>query len=244
MRRLAAALGDAAERWRSGFVPPLAHWLYHLPEDDRSALGPDGHPARGDFLPPIAEPKRMWAGGRVAFLAPIAIDAVIEKQTTIAAITRKLGRSGAMTLVTLRHEISTDGTCAIEEEQDLVFLPRAPFAPPRAIDVPAPAASRVMMADATLLFRFSALTFNAHRIHYDRDYARDVEGYPDLVVHGPLQAMFLMNFALENGARPSRFAYRGHAPLIVDRPFTVARNGPFLWVRDDSGTVTMTARID
>jgi 3-methylfumaryl-CoA hydratase len=244
LRRLAVTLGDDAALRGDGQVPPLCHWLYHLPEDPRATLAADGHAAKGDFLPPIPQPRRMWAGGRIAFHAPIAVGATLDKRTSIAAITQKLGRSGAMTFVTLHHEIVADGALAVVEDQDLVFLPLAPPASPRDIATPTPSMSRTLTADAAFLFRFSALTFNAHRIHYDRAFARDIEGYPDLVVHGPLQAMLMMNLALRDGVRPTSFAFRGHAPLIVDRAFTIARNNDRLWVRDDAGTVTMTAEID
>lgn len=241
LRRLAATLGDHAAPWGNGLVPPLCHWLYNLPEDPRATLAADGHAAKGDFLPPIPQPRRMWAGGRIAFHTPIAIGATLEKRTSIAAITQKQGRTGMMTFVTLHHDIIADGALAVVEDQDLVFLPDARPAPPRDIAVPAPSMSQTMTADAALLFRFSALTFNAHRIHYDRAFAEEVEGYSGLVVHGPLQAMLMMNLALRDGVHPASFAFRGHAPLIVDRAFIIARNNDRLWVRDDAGVVTMTA---
>ena len=243
LRRLSATLGGDSAEWDDGRVPPLGHWLYHLSEEPRAALADDGHAAKGDFLPPIAQPRRMWAGGRIAFHAPIAIGATLEKRTSVAAIKQKQGRIGAMTFVTMRHDIVADGALAVVEEQDLVFLPLGPAAAPRHIPTPAPQSSRTMAADAALLFRFSALTFNAHRIHYDRSFAQEVEGYADLVVHGPLQAMLMMNLALHEGVRPTRFAFRGHAPLIVDQAFTIARRDDRLWVRNAAGAVTMTAEI-
>ena len=237
--RLAATLDHDGGHWPAGGLPPLGHWLFHLPDAAQSELGSDGHPRKGGFLPPIAQARRMWAGGRLTFAAPIPIGAALVRRSTIHAIEPK----GAMTFVTVHHDLLIDNIVAVSEEQDIVYLPITAPAPPRPVERPAPEHERRMVADETMLFRFSALTFNAHRIHYDLSYARDVELYPGLVVHGPLQAMLLLDEAQRMGERPSRFAFRGRAPLYARRSFTIARAGADWWIRDESGTVTMTATI-
>lgn len=236
--RLAATIGEGDS---PGSLPPLAHWIFHLPDDPQSALGADGHPRKGGFLPPIEQPRRMWAGGRVEWREPIAVGATMRKVTTIASIEEKIGAAGPMILVTLRHAISVDDREAILEEQDLVYLPITPPAPPRPVDRPPPEAEQAMVADERLLFRFSALTFNAHRIHYDLPFTREVELYPGLVVQGPLQAMLLARYA---ATPPRRFSYRGRSPLYANEPFFVRRAGPDLWIAKQDGTVTMTATVE
>lgn len=237
--RLAATLDHDGAHWPKDALPPLGHWLFHLPDAPRSGLGPDGHPFKGGFLPPIPQPRRMWAGGRLSFDAPIPFGADLIKRSTIEAIEPK----GAMTFVTVRHELIVGDAIAVSEEHDIVYLPIAAPAPPRAVERPAPEHERALTADEALLFRFSALTFNAHRIHYDLAYTRAVELYPALVVHGPLQAMLLIDEAQRLGETPRRFAFRGRAPLYCGRGFTIARAGADWWIRDDEGTVTMTATI-
>ena len=241
IRRLAATLDHDALHWPKEAVPPLGHWLFGLPDAPQSTLGPDGHRARRGFFPPIDQPRRMWAGGRVQFLAPILFGAAFMRRTTIHSIEEKKG--GAMTLLTLLHEVFADDVLAIREEQDLVYLPITVPAPPRAVERPVAETSRALTSDATLLFRYSALTFNAHRIHYDLDYSREVELYPGLVFHGPLQATLLIDHALRDGIAPTRFDYRARSPLYSGEAFRVARSGSELWVENDGGTVTMTATI-
>ena len=243
VNRLAATLDHDGAHWPQATLPPLGHWLFNLPDAPRSALGRDGHAALGDFFPPIPQPRRMWAGGRVRFLAPIAIGANLVRRTTILAVAEKQGSAGGMTLLTLRHEIIADGTLAVDEEQDLVYLPVTAPAPPRAVDRPPPEATRAMTADEALLFRFSALTFNTHRIHYDLPYTREVELYPALVVHGPLQAMLLADFAGSDGLPLKQFDYRGRAPLYAPGHFTLCRSGKERWVASADGQVTMTATV-
>lgn len=252
---LAALLDHDAPPWAPNIVAPLGHWLYFLPDARQSAIGEDGHPRRDGrgLLPPVPLPRRMWAGSRIAFLAPMPVGAVLSRVTTIDAIKPKRGASGDLLFVTLRHAISANGVPAISEEQDIVFREAAgtaavPAPMPAAPAAPDPAdAIRSIVPDAALLFRYSALTFNAHRIHYDRDYARDVEGYAGLVVHGPLIATLLMDHALRSGFTPSRFAFRAEAPLIDGAPFDLclARDGDGarLWARDGTGRVTMRANL-
>ncbi len=236
-------------------VPLLGHWLYFLPDARQSAIGDDGHPRRnnGGLLPPVPLPRRMWAGGRVEFLAPIAVGAALTRVTTIAAIRAKRGASGDLVFVTLQHDIAADGIPAIREEQDLVYraaatASAAPSAPPPVEPEPADAVRRVT-ADPVLLFRYSALTFNAHRIHYDRDYARKVEGYAGLVVHGPLIATLLIDHARRElpGLTPRHFSFRAEAPLIDGAPFDLCLsregNSARLWARDAGGRTTMRAEV-
>ena len=236
-------------------VPPLGHWLYFLPDARQSAIGDDGHPRRDEkgLLPPVPLPRRMWAGSRIEFLSPIAVGAALTRVTTIDAIKPKRGASGDLLFVTLRHDIAADGVAAIREEQDIVFREPAGTAaapaPAVTIDAEPADAVRSVSPDPVLLFRYSALTFNAHRIHYDRDYARDVEGYAGLVVHGPLIATLLMDHFLRTvpDAMPRRFAFRAEAPLTDGRPFDLclAHDGDAvrLWSRDASGRTTMRADV-
>ena len=202
------ALGDA--------LPPLAHWLhFHAPEP-LEAAGPDGHPRRGDFLPALSHlPRRMWAGSDVTFHRPLPIGASALKRTTIESVESKTGRSGPLAFARLLHEVFVDDALAVTDRQTLVFREApegrtARMAPP---DAPHTAWGRTVVPDAVTLFRYSALTWNSHRIHYDADYARDVEGYPDLVVHGPLLATLLADLASERGTL-SRFRFQARAPLF------------------------------
>ena len=235
-------------------VPPLGHWLYFLPDARQSAIGEDGHPRRDDagLLPPVPLPRRMWAGGRVDFLAPIAVGAALTRVTTITAIMPKRGASGDLLFVTLRHDIVADGVPAIREEQDLVYRAPATGPAPAASAPPPPEpadAVRRVVPDPVLLFRYSALTFNAHRIHYDRDYARNAEGYAGLVVQGPLIATLLIDHAQREmpGMTPKHFRFRAEAPLIDGAPFdlclTREGSGARLWARDAAGRTTMRADV-
>ena len=252
---LAALLDHDMPPWAPGMVPPLGHWLYFLPTARQSAIGEDGHPRRDgqSLLPPIPLPRRMWAGSRIDFLAPVPVGAALTRVTTIDAVRPKRGASGDLLFVTLRHEISANGVAAIREEQDIVFREAAgsaPAAAPAAPVGPEPAdAVRRMSPDPVLLFRYSALTFNAHRIHYDRDYARGVEGYAGLVVHGPLLATLLIDHALRAAPDivPRQFSFRAEAPLIDGAPFDLclARDdgAAKLWARDTAGRTAMRARL-
>lgn len=254
---LAALLDHDVPPWTAGTVPPLGHWLYFLPATRQSAIGEDGHPRRDGhgLLPPVPLPRRMWAGSRIDFLAPIAVGAALTRATMIEAIKPKRGASGDLLFVTLRHDIAANGVPAIREEQDIVFREAASASPLLPAATPAPAAAepadavRRISPDPVLLFRYSALTFNAHRIHYDRDYARDVEGYAGLVVHGPLIATLLIDHALRAAPdiAPRHFAFRAEAPLIDGAPFDLclARDGSGarLWARDAAGRPAMRAKL-
>jgi len=244
--RMAATLGGAAP---DGNLPPLWHWLYFLDATPRDELAEDGHARRGVFLPPVDLPRRMWAGGRVAFHAPLPLGGTARRVSTLMRAEEKACRSGPLVFVTLRHEVSlADGTLAVAEEQDIVYREAAGpgIAPP---PPPAPVGApwhRAFTADTVLLFRYSALTFNGHRIHYDRDYAAGHEGYPGLVVHGPLTATLLADLAAERGAgRLAQFDYRAVSPLFDGETFTLNGRptgaGAELWAANAKGGVAMRA---
>lgn len=217
MSGLAALLDHDRPPWKPGVLPPLGHWLCFPPQTRQSRLGPDGHPARtaAGLLPTVELPRRMWAGSRISFLGDIPLGAPIVRTSTLIAATPKSGRSGDMLLATVRHEIATrGGPTAIAEDQDIVYRAAAtgaPAASPADATEDVPTATHGVTPDPVMLFRYSALTFNAHRIHYDRDYCRDVEGYPGLVVHGPLIATLLLDrFLRHRPAAPVAF-YGFHA---------------------------------
>jgi 3-methylfumaryl-CoA hydratase len=178
-------------------MPLLHHWLYFWDVKSPAALGTDGHPAKGGFLPPIPLPRRMWAGGRLTFHKPLLLGETIQKTSTIIAITEKTGRSGTLVFVTVRHDMDAGDGVAISEEQDLVY--RAPatdrLSAPTTVEAPKAPWVETINPDPVLLFRYSALTMNGHRIHYDRPYAIEEEHYPALVVHAPLQATLMMRLA-------------------------------------------------
>jgi 3-methylfumaryl-CoA hydratase len=226
-------------------LPPLWHWLYFLPHPRQSELGQDGHPKRGGFLPPVALPRRMWAGGRFEFHHPLRIGDTITRNSRIVDIKHKQGRTGELVFVLVRHEISNPQGLALTEEHDIVFrgITRSVDPPPAPTD---PTWQRVIHPDDVLLFRYSALTFNAHRIHYDRRYTTEVEGYPGLVVHGPLIATLLLD--LHRRSRPdvpvNRFQFRAVSPLYDTAPFTVCGNSNHLWAQNASGALAMEAKIN
>lgn len=248
-RLMEATVGpDGRELVAGAPLPPLWHWLYFLKGEPAAALGADGHPARGGFLPPVPLPNRMWAGGQLEFHHAIALDTEVEKRSTVTAVEHKQGRSGELVFVTVLHELRQDERTLVSERHDIVYKGASPAAAPAAPPaVPAPLLSRVVTPDNTMLFRYSALTFNGHRIHYDADYCRQVEGYPNLVIHGPLNATLLANFAEEiAGKRLTRFSYRGLQPAILGNALTL-RAAPIgedelvLWVTLPDGAVAMRA---
>lgn len=231
-------------------LPPLWHWLYFLPAARQSILGPDGHPARGGFLPPVPLPRRMWAGGRFTFHQPLCVDEAITRTSTIQDVTIKHGRNGALCFVLVRHEVFGQNGLALVEEHDIVYrdMPQpneAPAAPRpvRTDDV----WQREIHPSEPLLFRYSALTFNSHRIHYDRRYVTETEGYPGLIVHGPLIATLLMDLLRRNTDRSvSTFRFRALSPLFDIAPFSVhgapdATGGAALWARNPTGHLAMEA---
>lgn len=202
-------------------LPLLWHWAFFQNPVAAKALGDDGHPARGGFLPPADDRNRMWAGGRIEFLMPLKAGIEAERVSTVTDIQEKQGRTGSLLFVTVLHEYRQDGTLVIREEQDIVY--RQPTPPRLSLNESMPEAdwSRTIDPDPVLLFRYSAVTFNGHRIHYDWPYVTDTEGYPGLVVHGPLIATLqLQTFCDANpDASPTRMHYRGLRPLIANKPF-------------------------
>lgn len=215
-------------------MPPLWHWYGFPPTAGMAELGEDGHPRLGGFMPPVRLNRRMWAGGTVEFLTPLRVGEALTKRTRIANIEEKSGAAGDIVVMSLDHEIHGDKGLAVLERQDIVYL-QIPdsFTAPRKLDPPqnADIAEDVAVSNP-LLFRYSAITFNAHRIHYDLPYTRDVEHYPDLVVHGPLQAQYLINLAkAHRGCTPKLFSYRGVHPLFAnDRLSTAAvKQTPSEW---------------
>jgi 3-methylfumaryl-CoA hydratase len=230
-------------------APPLAHWLYFLPRYRQSAAGPDGHAARGEFLPPVPLPRRMWAGSRLEFERPLRVGSAVARRSRIVSVTPKEGRSGALVFVTVRHEVSDAGGLVLSDEHDIVYRGEGGAAPPA---VPAPAGEwwrREIRPDPLLLFRYSAVTFNGHRIHYDHPYATRVEGYPGLVVHGPLIATLLVD--LLRRERPEvelrTYSFRAMRPLFDTAPFSTcgapqpSGREAKLWTRDAEGAITMEA---
>ncbi|HEX4276327.1 MAG TPA: MaoC family dehydratase N-terminal domain-containing protein [Bryobacteraceae bacterium] len=233
-------------------LQPLWHWLYFLPIHRHSQLGRDGHAHRGGFLPPVDLPRRMWAGGRLEFHAPLRAGDVITRTSRIEDVRFKQGRSGPLVFVLVRHEIANAAGLTITEEHDIVYrdhsrpedpLPPSQFAPTD------PSWERRIHPDDVLLFRYSALTFNAHRIHYDRRYATEVEGYPGLVVHGPLLATLLMDLLHRNlpASTVTRFEFRAVGPVFDTVDFSVCGNlsdrgdSVLLWVKDSTGVLAMNA---
>jgi 3-methylfumaryl-CoA hydratase len=238
-------------------LPPLWHWLYFLPIHRQSELGPDGHPLRGGFLPPVPLPRRMWAGSRLRFHHPLRIGDEVSRDSQIIDVSQKQGQSGPLVFVRVRHEISNDDGVALTEEHDIVY--RDPPRPDEPAPDPRPTRSdqmwaRKILPDDVLLFRYSALTFNGHRIHYDRRYVTTVEGYPGLVVHGPLIATLLVDLLRRNLPRAAvtRFAFRAIRPLFDTAPFTVCGSveadgkSIALWATDADGWLAMdaTASLD
>jgi 3-methylfumaryl-CoA hydratase len=235
-------------------LPPLAHWLYFLPQAMQREIGVDGHPKRGGFLPPVPLPRRMWAGGRLQFDHAPEVGAAIVRRSTIKSVEAKHGRSGALVFVTVQHEVSDAAGVAIREEHDIVYRdnPTADAKAPTPATAPTDEQfSRGITPDPVLLFRYSALTFNGHRIHYDRSYVTEVEGYPGLIVHGPLIATLLVDLLRRElpGATLKRFDFKAASPLFDINPFTVCgkREGEgsvALWARNHLGQLAMTARAE
>lgn len=198
-------------------LPALWHWFGFPPTASMTQLGEDGHPKLGGFMPPVRLNRRMWAGGALEFLAPLHVGERLTRETRIANVVEKSGAAGDMVFVTLEHDISGESGLAVREQQDIVYL-QIPdsFRAPKAIPAPQDDLRESLAITTPLLFRYSAITFNAHRIHYDLPYSQEVEHYPDLVVHGPLQANLLMDMATRHrGRTPSMFSFRGVHPVFV-----------------------------
>ena len=234
-------------------LPPLWHWLYFLPLYRQSEAGPDGHAKRGGFLPPVSLPRRMWAGGRLRFHGPLRVGDQIRRESTIVDVSAKCGRTGQLAFVLVRHEVFGPNGLALTEEHDIVYRenPKANAPPPSPAPAPAhPQWHQTITPTELLLFRYSALTFNGHRIHYDRKYVTEVEGYPGLVVHGPLIATLLAGMVSKHrpGAAMTEFAFRAHSPIFDIASFQICGrahgehpNKLTLWAETPDGQLAMQA---
>jgi 3-methylfumaryl-CoA hydratase len=251
--RTAALLDLPSDGLTDGAALPQGWYaLLFGPLAPQSEIGPDGHPRKGDFLPPVSLPRRMFAGRRVAFHAPLRIGDEVERVSEIAKIEPKQGRSGRMVFVTVIHRIRARGTALVTEEQDLVYREAAqPGAPSAAAQAPPTGAvwSRTVTPDPVMVFRYSALTYNGHRIHYDADYTRTVEGYPERVVNGGLTTLLLLELARAKLERPlATVTTRNLRPLFVDRPVTLSgrpsARGVELWVTDADGALALSASAE
>jgi 3-methylfumaryl-CoA hydratase len=235
-------------------LPPLWHWLFFLPHHRQSEIGPDGHAKRGGFLPPVPLPRRMWAGGRLNWQSPLRVGDAVTRESTIASVTHKSGRTGDLLFVLVKHEVhNAQGVC-LTEEHDIVYRPAAQPGDPVPSPTAAPAKAswqREIAPDDVLLFRYSALTFNGHRIHYDRKYVTEVEGYPGLIVHGPLIATLLVDLVRRHTDRPLRsFEFKALRPTFEcgdQRTLRVCGEPEAdgstvrLWAQDHEGWLTMQA---
>ncbi len=255
LRAMAATLDrDDPQPEPGTALPFLWHWLFFLPHHRQSEIGPDGHAKRGGFLPPVPLPRRMWAGGRLSWQAgnPLCVGQEVQRLSTIQSVTHKSGRTGDLLFVLVQHQVSNAKGLALTEEHDIVYRAAAQPGDP----VPAPTAAetgaawqREVTPDDVLLFRYSALTFNGHRIHYDRRYVTEVEGYPGLIVHGPLIASLLMDLLRRHApdAWVTRFEFKAVRPTFDLHPFRL--NGQpgadgktiRLWAQDHEGWLTMQA---
>ena len=228
VNRLAATLDEAAPDYREGDkLPPLWHWIFFIKPVSHAGLGKDGHPKRGGFLPPVPLPRRLFAGMKTDFLHPLIIGHAAERESEVTDIKEKTGASGPLFFVKVQSRIRQKGRLCIIDEQEIVYREMsAPMTIPEAKLLPEPPANswtQEMIVDAAMLFRFSAVTFNGHKIHYDRTYAATEEGYPALVVHAPLVAMLLLQLLRRNTDKTlSRFEYRAKAPLFDGQAFQLS----------------------
>jgi 3-methylfumaryl-CoA hydratase len=262
LRALSATLDrDDDEPVAGTELPPLWHWLFFLPHHRQSEIGPDGHAKRGGFLPPVPLPRRMWAGGRLHWHAPLRVGDTVRRVSTIASVTHKAGRTGDLLFVLVKHEVHNAHGLCLTEEHDIVYRPAVQ--PGDAAPAPLSAAQQVqpgtvwqreVVPDDVLLFRYSALTFNGHRIHYDRQYVTQVEGYPGLVVHGPLIATLLVDLVRRHSDRPmKRFEFKALRPTFecADQRYLRVSGQPDasgqhirLWAQDYAGWLTMQASAE
>lgn len=231
-------------------VPPGWHWLYFLETAAQSDLAHDGHVKRGGFLPPVELPRRMWAGGRLDFRRPLRVGDELNRESEILSVEPKHGKSGSLVFVTVRHTVHAAGELAVIEEHDIVYreAAKADDAPPQARPAPTGAKwRRELTADIVMLFRFSALIFNAHRIHYDLDYVKE-EGYPALIVHGPLQTLLMLDLCRRNGAEVTHLEYRAVHPVFHTEALSVNGNPSGdgstadLWIANAAGNYAMTGK--
>lgn len=245
-RAMQVMLGKSPSLAAGDALPAFFHQLYFWNPAPPEGLGRDGHPKVGGLIPDMGLPRRMWAGGRLVFERPVLLGRSAERITTCDSAVSKEGRTGPLAFVTLRHEIWQDDELRVTEWQDLVYRPDLDPSQPRPEPPRAPVDEdmcEVRRFDSTLLFRYSALTFNGHRIHYDQHYARDVEGYGGLVVHGPLMAQFLILMATEALGPLTTFSFRGTSPLTHHEQAEFCRKGRQFWVRGPDGRKCMQAKV-
>ena len=254
MRGLSATLDRNDPEPEQGPLPALWHWLYFLPHHKQSELGPDGHAMLGGFLPPVPFPRRMWAGGRLNWHAPLLVGDAVRRVSRLERIQHKTGRSGELLFVVVSHEVHNARGLCLREEHDIVYRPSQTLSTTpqtSAAEPPVHRWERHLVPDDVLLFRYSALTFNAHRIHYDRRYCKDVEGYPGLVVHGPLLATLLLDLVRLNSLKDiASFEFKALHPCfecadhrqihLYGQPHS-DEQGVDLWVQDHEGHVNMQA---
>lgn len=252
-RLMQATLDREASFEPGDALPPLWHWLYFPTVVAQRDLGRDGHPKLGGFLPPVDLPRRMWAGGRFGFERALRIGETAQRRSHIKDVQLKEGRSGPLCFVTVRHEVSAGDAFCFWEEHDIVYREDPKPDAPRPVAPEAPgdfAWERRVEPSPILLFRYSALTFNGHRIHYDRQYCAEVEGYPGLVFHGPLTATLLFDLLLEQnpGCWVSSYRFRAVSPLFDTAAFTLMGkridSNSELWAANPEGRLAMTAQAD
>jgi 3-methylfumaryl-CoA hydratase len=245
--RMAATLDRAPTYADGDLLPPAWHWLYFHDIVEGSRLGRDGHPQLGIVMPPVEMARRMWAAGSLAFQTQPRLGETADRRSTIRSIAPKQGRSGPLVFVTVEHLISVGGQPGIQEQQTIVYREADAESTTEPAKAPGDQAfSHRWVLDSTTLFRYSALTFNGHRIHYDADYARGEEGYPGLVIQGPLLATLLMDLASHHRGELATFAYRAHSPLFAPESVTVGgrddESGSVLWAASDAGQLAMDAK--
>lgn len=254
-RALAATFNRQTEILAQSQLPALWHWLYFLETAAQQDLAPDGHRQRGGFLPPITLPRRMWAGSQLQFHLPVNIGDPLTRSSTIHSIKEKTGRSGSLVFVKVQHEISRSGQLCITESQDIVYREAAKPGASLPAGEPADSVSDFQLqfqADSRLLFRYSALTFNAHRIHYDTPYVTEVEGYPGLIVHGPLLATMMLELLWQNlpEAQLSTFEFKALRPVFDNQACTIRATSPDdegnvrLWIADHEGALCMQGQAN
>ncbi len=248
---LAATFDLDTEAVVRGPLPPLWHWLYFLPRAKQRDIGVDGHPVLGGFMPPVPLPRRMWAGSELSFERPMHVGDTVTRTSTIKDVQHKSGRSGELWFVAVDHALTVNVQIAVRERHDIVYRAMPEVGkpqPPRPRLEHTAQWQRSLRADPVMLVRYSALTFNGHRIHYDREYTRDFVGYPGLVVHGPMQAMLMLDLVAREQpqARVRRFGFRGLAPLFDQDTITIggtadpAQAGKLiLWTGDGAGGQAM-----
>ncbi|WP_241302038.1 FAS1-like dehydratase domain-containing protein [Burkholderia stabilis] len=251
---LAALLDHDVELSPGDALPPLWHWALFPAIARHSHVGVDGHPTRGGFLPPVPLPRRMWAGSRVQFERPVQIGSDVSRISQIVDVGAKEGRSGQLVFVRVRHQLEDREGTLLSEEQDIVYrdAPRAPVSPDSGVEAPQGGTwRRLIVPDPVLLFRYSAVTFNGHRIHYDRPYATEQEGYPALLVHGPLTATLLVDLVRRNlpHAQIASFSFKAIGPLFDHEPFYVcathepASPGIHVWAESARGRLCVDGRV-